>query len=150
MSVALLDRENHPQPFPDAAWNGWTPGADTRSAFVSVSALRSDDHGGLWVIDTGSPDFGGNPLPGGAKAVRIDLTTTHVDRIYPLGPQIALPGSYVDDIRFHGDHAYLTDAGRPGLIILDLSRLVKRVVCLITRPQRRLSQVARLSSMAEF
>jgi hypothetical protein len=120
MSVALLDRDNHPRPYPDAAWNGWTPGTDTRSAFVSVNALRRDDHGGLWVIDTGAPDFGGNPLPGGAKAVRIDLTTTRVDRVYPLGPQIALPGSYVDDIRFHGDHAYLTDAGRPGLIVLDL------------------------------
>jgi hypothetical protein len=32
-----------------------------------------------------------------------------------------LSGSYIDDIGFHGDHAYLTDAGRPGLIVLDLA-----------------------------
>jgi len=43
-----------------------------------------------------------------------------VERIYPLGPDVVRPGSYVDDIRFHGNHAYLTDAGRPGLIVLDL------------------------------
>jgi sugar lactone lactonase YvrE len=120
LSVALLDRNNHPRPYPNAAWNGWTRGADTRNSFVSVNALHNDDHGGLWVIDTGALDFGGDPLPGGAKAVRIDLTTNRVDKIYPLGPQIALPGSYVDDIRLHDGHAYLTDAGRPGLIVLDL------------------------------
>ena len=28
--------------------------------------------------------------------------------------------SFVDDIRFNGDHAYLTDAGQPGLIVVDL------------------------------
>jgi sugar lactone lactonase YvrE len=140
-SVALLDRNNHPQPYPDAAWNGWAPGADTRNAFVSVNALRGDDHGGLWVVDTGAPDFGGNPLPGGAKAVRIDLTTNHVDKIYPLGPQIALPGSYVDDIRFHDDYAYLTDAGRPGLIVLDLKtgearRVLDRSTAVTAQPGR--------------
>ena len=28
--------------------------------------------------------------------------------------------SYVDDIRFNGRHAYITDAGEPALIVLDL------------------------------
>jgi hypothetical protein len=31
-----------------------------------------------------------------------------------------LPGSYVDDVRFHGDFAYSTDAGRPGIIVVNL------------------------------
>src|SRR4030095_6486953 len=31
-----------------------------------------------------------------------------------------MAGSYIDDIRFHDDHAYLTDAGRAGIIVLDL------------------------------
>jgi hypothetical protein len=120
-AVAVFDRKGHPQPYPNNAWNSWTPGADAGRAFVSVNALHRDDHGGLWVIDTGAPSFGGDAVPGGAKAIRIKLATNRVDRIYPLGPQVVLSGSYIDDIRFHGDHAYLTDAGRPGLIVLDLT-----------------------------
>jgi len=128
-AVALVDANGRPQPYPDTAWNGWTPGADNAKTFVDVNALHRDASGGLWAIDTGSPVFGGDPLPGGAKAVRIDLATDRVDRVYPLGPDIALHGSYVDDIRFHGGHAYLTDAGRAGLIVLDLkSGLARRVL----------------------
>jgi hypothetical protein len=44
-----------------------------------------------------------------------------VTRVYPLAADVAKPHSYVDDIRFHGSHAYLTDAGEPGLIVLDLT-----------------------------
>ena len=106
--------------FPDAAWNGWRPGADAAGAFVNVNAIHLDNHGALWVVDTGAPTFGGDPLPGGAKLVKIDLASDTVVRVYPFGPAIAPAGSYVDDVRFRGDHAYLTDAGRPGLIVLDL------------------------------
>jgi hypothetical protein len=119
-AVALIDDNDNLVPYPDASWNAWQPGADVTTAFVNVNAIHRDDGKGLWVIDTGSPIFGGDPLPGAAKAVRIDLTTNRVDEIYPFGPRAALPGSYIDDIRFHGDHAYLTDAGRAGLIVLDL------------------------------
>lgn len=41
-------------------------------------------------------------------------------RIYSFASDVALPGSYIDDVRLNGRHAYLTDAGRPGLIVLDL------------------------------
>jgi hypothetical protein len=119
-AVALIDGKDALIPYPDASWNAWQPGADVTNAFVNVNAIRRDDRGGLWIIDTGSPSFGGDPLPGAAKAVRIDLASSRVERIYPFGPQAALPGSYIDDIRFHGDHAYLTDAGRAGLIVLNL------------------------------
>lgn len=119
-AVALIGAKGALRPYPDAAWNAWRPGADPARAFVNVNAIHRDEHGGLWVIDTGAPTFGGDPLPGGAKAVRIDLAGNRVDRVYPFGPDVARPGSYVDDIRFHGDHAYLTDAGNPGLIVLDL------------------------------
>jgi sugar lactone lactonase YvrE len=107
-------------PYPDAAWNAWRPGGDAAAAFVNVNAVHLGPDGDLWVVDTGSPDFGGDPLPGGAKLVRIDLRTNRVVRIYLFGSRIALPGSYVDDVRLNGRHAYLTDAGRPGLIVLDL------------------------------
>ncbi|GGF86014.1 gluconolaconase [Azorhizobium oxalatiphilum] len=128
-SLARIDAEGKPQPYPDAAWNAWQPGSDNGAAFVNVNAIHLDGIGGLWVVDTGSPKFGGDPLPGGAKLIRIDLTTDKVDRIVPLGPDVALAGSYVDDIRFNRAHAYLTDAGRPGLIVLDVaSGAVRRVL----------------------
>jgi sugar lactone lactonase YvrE len=52
--------------------------------------------------------------------VCIDLHRNAVTRVYPLAPEAALRNSYVDDIRFHGHLAYLTDAGVPGIIVLDL------------------------------
>lgn len=116
-------------PYPDVAWNGWRPGADPAHAFVNVNAIHLDPDGALWVVDTGAPDFGGDPLAHAAKLVKIDLATDKVVRIYPLAPDVARPGSYVDDVRFHGRHAYLTDAGQPGLIVLDLdSGAARRVL----------------------
>lgn len=126
--LALVDAAGQPRPYPDAAWNAWKPGGDNAHAFININAIHRDGHGGLWVVDTGSPEFGGDPLPGGAKLVRIALATGKVDRIVPLGPDVALKGSYVDDIRFNAGHAYLTDAGRPGLIVLDLETGMARRV----------------------
>lgn len=119
-SPALIDKHGTAQPYPSTRWNSWKPGDANETAFANVNAIHLDGKGGLWAVDTGSPEFGGDPLPGGAKLVRIDLSTDAVDRVVPLGAKAALPGSYIDDIRFNGDHAYLTDAGRPGLIVLDL------------------------------
>ncbi|MBY3165670.1 hypothetical protein HFO65_34465 [Rhizobium laguerreae] len=119
-AVAILENGKYLRPFPSAGWNDWKPGGDPAQTFVNVNALHRDQQGNLWVIDTGAPTFGGDPLPNGAKAVRINLSSNDVDRVYHFGPLAALAGSYVDDIRIHGDVAYLTDAGRPGIIILDL------------------------------
>ncbi|WP_136923855.1 L-dopachrome tautomerase-related protein [Polyangium aurulentum] len=119
-AVGVLDSSGHVAPFPDAAWNGWAPGADPSRSFVSVNAIHLDEAGGLWVVDTGAPDFGGDPVPGGAKLVRIALASGSVDRVLPLG-DVVKKGSYIDDIRFGKKSAYLTDAGAPGLVVLDLA-----------------------------
>jgi len=118
--LALLDAEGQPRAYPDEAWNAWRPGQDAAQAFVNINALHRGPEDSLWVIDTGSPDFGGAPLPGGAKVVRIDLKRGGVSRVYALGSEIATPQSYVDDLRIHDGKGYLTDAGRAGLIVLDL------------------------------
>jgi sugar lactone lactonase YvrE len=108
-----------PKPYPDAAWNDWKSGQDPRNAFVGVNAIRIGPDGGLWVVDVGSTGIGKLPEIGGPKLVRIDLATNKVSRIYPLGTA-TWPSSYIDDVRFKGRTAYLTDAGAPGLIVLDL------------------------------
>ncbi len=107
--------------YPDEAWNSWRPGDDPSRKFVNINALHQGPDGALWVVDTGSPSFGGNPLPNAAKLVAIDLSSNKVVRLIPLPPEVARAGSYVDDIRFNGAHAYLTDAGNPGIIVLDLA-----------------------------
>ncbi|MCP1237774.1 major royal jelly family protein [Gluconobacter kondonii] len=119
-AVGLLTKNGKIEPFPDADWNGWKPGQDATHRFVSVNALHAAPDGMLWVVDTGTPSFGGALVAGGAKLVRIDPATGHVLRIYPLNPEIAQAGSYIDDIRFNGMHAYLTDAGKAALIVLDI------------------------------
>jgi len=118
-SVALA-RGNSLYPYPDAQWNSWSPGGNAAGSFVNVNSIHLGPDGALWVVDTGSPDFGGDPLPGGAKLVKIDLASNKVIKVYSLPSDIAQHGSYVDDVRFNGRHAYLTDAGKPGLIVLDL------------------------------
>ncbi len=113
-------KEGKATAFPNAAWNSWKPGQDAAGKFVNVNALHPDGRGGLWAVDSGSPSFGGDPLPGGAKMVHIALATGKILQVVHFPPEVAKPGSYVDDVRFHGDHAYLTDAGNPGLIVHDM------------------------------
>lgn len=45
---------------------------------MNVNAIHLDGGGTLWVVDTGSSEFGGNPIPGSAKLVKIDLATNAV------------------------------------------------------------------------
>ena len=107
-------------PYPDLAWNSWVPGTSPEQAFVRINSLRIGPDGALWLVDAGAPGIGKPAVPGAARAIRIDLASNTVSRIYILGG-VTRPDSYVDDIRFHGGTAYLTDAGHPGLIVLDLA-----------------------------
>jgi len=109
---------SRPKPYPDAHWNSWHDGDDGHGIFVGVNALRIGPDRALWVVDRGA-GFGTSLARGGPKVVRIDLATNRVTRIYDLS-SVAQGASFVDDIRFNGRHAYLTDAGRPALIVLDL------------------------------
>jgi len=120
-SVALLEPGNRLRAFPDRAWNDWRPGLDARRKFVNVNALHVDGESKLWVVDTGTPQFGGPPVKGGAKLIRFDARTGALLRVYPLGSGLAPAGSYIDDIRFNGAHAYLTDAGTGALLVLDVA-----------------------------
>lgn len=118
-SVAEL-KDGKPVPYPDAGWNAWEPGAPVEKAFVDVNSMHADAHGLLWVVDTGTPRLGVDPLPDAAKLVVIDPGKNEVVRIVPLAAAIA-KGSYPNDIRFGGSHAYLTDTGAPGLIVVELA-----------------------------
>jgi sugar lactone lactonase YvrE len=105
-------------PYPNAAWNN-RAGQHGRTAFVGANSLRVGPDGALWVVDRGAPGIGAPLVQGGPKLVRVDLASDRVTRVYDLA-SVAQGASFVDDVRFNGDVAYLTDAGRPALIVLDL------------------------------
>ncbi|MEJ3404743.1 L-dopachrome tautomerase-related protein [Rathayibacter sp. YIM 133350] len=119
-------KEGHPRPFPSAEWN--TPsGDDDENALVSVQSIVVDPADRLWILDTGSPMF--QPTkPGGPKLVRVDLSTDEVAQTIVFEPDVALPTTYLNDVRFdlrsgEAGFAYITDssdAGPNGIIVVDL------------------------------
>lgn len=116
-------------PFPDERWNAWKQGDDPGRAIVRLNAMRIGPDGKLWVVDVGAPAFDTPVVPGGTKILRFDPDTGALLRAYPVAPPAIDARSYIDDIRFNGRHAYITDAGVPGLILLDLdSGATRRVL----------------------
>jgi sugar lactone lactonase YvrE len=125
-TVAEL-KDGTPVAFPDQAWN--TPsGDDDAKAFVSVQSIVVDPADRLWVLDTGAPMFQ-ETRTGGPKLVGVDLRTDSVVQVIAIPPDVALPTTYLNDVRFdlrRGDAgiAYITDSsdqGPNGLIVVDLA-----------------------------
>ncbi len=98
------------------------------TGYVHVNALRIGPDGKLWIVDAGAPGMG-------------QAAVKRWGALVPLRPADAPaaadlrscggvhPYSYIDDVRFNGRHAYITDAGAPGLIVLDLQTgAVRRVL----------------------
>jgi sugar lactone lactonase YvrE len=126
VSVAEVLPDGGIRPYPDDEWNSWrnakrdelTPG----DHWVCVQSVVADGRGNLWVLDPAAP---GNAfiVPGGPKLVRIDLATDRVAEAIALDETVAPQGSYPNDARFSPDgrHAYLTDSGTTGaLVVVDL------------------------------
>lgn len=123
-SLATLDAHGSLIPYPGGAWNEPTAAdakTDPGEAFIGLNAIHLAPDRSLWVVDTGIPGFGRAPLPGAAKLVRFDLATNMATRRYILPADVLRPKSMIGDVRFNGGHAYITDAGAPGLIVLDLA-----------------------------
>lgn len=110
-------------PYPNVELNSYAAGKNPATHFVSINAQRIGPDGKLYLVDTGKPTFQ-QPviLPSGPKLIQIDIQTNCISRIYPMG-NATRSNSLLDDVRFHlsSGKAYLTDAGSPGLIILDLA-----------------------------
>ncbi len=114
-------------PYPDQRWN--SPAADDdEGAFVSVQSVVVDPADRLWVLDTGSPLF--QPTrPGGPKLVRVDLDSDAVAQVITFPTDVALPTTYLNDVRFDlrrgaAGMAFITDSsdsGPNGIIVVDLA-----------------------------
>ncbi|WP_010216776.1 L-dopachrome tautomerase-related protein [Sphingomonas sp. PAMC 26621] len=123
VSVAEVMKDGTTRPYPDAEWNSWRNARASELSvadhFVCVQSIVPDGHGHLWVLDPGAP---GNEkiLEGAPKLVRIDLATNRVSKVIPVPGDVALQGTYLNDIRFSSDGktGYITDSGTRGAIIV--------------------------------
>jgi sugar lactone lactonase YvrE len=127
VSVAEVMKDGSLRPYPDAQWNAWRnvrrDELDPSTHWVCVQSVVADGRGSVWVVDPAAPAVDGI-VPGGPKLVRIDLATDRVAQVIQFGQDVAIPGSYLNDVRFSkdGKYAYLTDAGQRGaLVVVDLS-----------------------------
>ena len=125
-TVAEL-RDGQPVPYPDLATN--TPGEDDpASGLVSVQSVVVDPADRLWILDTASPMFAPTK-PGGPKLVCVDLATDRMVKRILFPADVALPTTYLNDVRFdlrRGAEgiAYITDSadkGPNGIIVVDLA-----------------------------
>lgn len=115
-------------PYLSLAYNQ-APEEDLASGLVSVQSVVVDPAGRLWLLDTGSIEMA-DTEPGGPKLVCIDLDSNEVARTITLSRDVALPQTYLNDIRFDlsrgpGGMAFITDSGTNpehpmGLIVVDL------------------------------
>ena len=123
VSVAEVGRDGSLKPYPDEAWNAWRNAQATtlspRDHFVCVQSVVADNGGNLWVLDPASPGID-KVITGGPKLVRIELATNKVAQVIRFGEEVALQGSYLNDVRFHPDGAtaFITDSGARGAIVV--------------------------------
>jgi sugar lactone lactonase YvrE len=114
-------------PYPDTTFNQ-TNAQDLSAALVSVQSVVVDPVDRLWILDTGSPMFQPTKY-GGPKLICVDLNTNHVVKKILFPQDVALPTTYLNDIRFdlrrHSEGiAFITDSaqkGPNGIIVVDLA-----------------------------
>src|SRR5262249_21641088 len=128
VSVAEIAKDGSLRPYPDEEWNAWRNTAASslspRDHFVCVQSVVADRHGNLWVLDPAAPGMD-KVLSGGPKLVRIELANNKVAQVIRFGEDVALQGSYLNDVRFHpdGSTAFITDSGARGaIVVVDLRK----------------------------
>jgi len=116
-------------PYPSAEMNQYRDGDDQSEKLVSVQSVVIDPRGDrLWILDTGSIAFGPVKL-GGPKLIGVDLKTNRIVKKIIFPADVALPTSYVNDVRFDlrrgaEGMAFITDStssGPNGIIVVDLA-----------------------------
>ncbi|HEX8235074.1 MAG TPA: L-dopachrome tautomerase-related protein [Abditibacteriaceae bacterium] len=119
-------RNGRAVPYPNRAI--FDPKRDRLQRLVSVQSVVVDPLDRLWILDTGSVKFGPT-LPGGPKLVGVDLRTNRVFRTILFPRNVALPTTYLNDVRFdlrRGTQgmAFITDSSGNGpnaIIVVDLA-----------------------------
>ena len=108
--------------YPNAKMAVYDPQA-SRDTLVSVQSVVVDSADRLWILDTGSIQFG-PPVSGGPKLVGVNLQTNKVFQTVALGSEVVRDTTYLNDVRVDvaANRAYITDSGRGqnAIIVVDL------------------------------
>ncbi|MEZ6192554.1 MAG: L-dopachrome tautomerase-related protein [Phycisphaerales bacterium] len=146
VSVAELDADGVLQPFPSRSWNRWDGSSATSAlrSFVSAQALYVDKDDYLWALDSGSPRQESGVVIAGPKLFKIDLSDNSIAQVFYFDQKRDLTSSsFLSDFRVDSEKnvAYITDAGRGGIIVYNLKTRDARTVLLgheSTQPQEGL------------
>lgn len=114
-------------PYPNAEIN--RPNTSRQSeSLISVQSVVVDPRDRLWILDTGSINFGPTS-PGGPKLIGVDLKQNRIFKTILFSQDVALPTTYLNDVRFDlwrgkAGMAFITDSsdkGPNGIIVVDLA-----------------------------
>lgn len=112
--------------YPNAQIN--RPNTSNQSeSFISVQSVVVDPQDRLWILDTGSIEFGPTSY-GGPKLIGVDLKRNRIFKKILFPQEVALTTTYLNDIRFDlrrgkAGMAFITDSssnGANGIIVVDL------------------------------
>ena len=113
-------------PFPNPEINHYSEGDNPAEKLISVQSVVVDPSGKrLWILDTGSIAFG-PVVPNGAKLIAVDLVTNRIVKKIVFPADVALPKTYLNDVRFdlrrgREGMAFITDSGANAIIVVDLA-----------------------------
>src|ERR687889_1937827 len=120
-------RDGEEVAYPDGPFNVFD---ERRPAdcLVSVQSVVVDPAGRLWLLDTGSTEFGPT-IADGPKLVCVDLGSDAVIQTIRFASDVVLDTTYLNDIRFdlrrgEAGAAFITDSsltGPSGIIVVDLA-----------------------------
>ena len=117
--LAEVTTGNVVKSYPDSAWNTVDTTQPLSHRFVAINAVRFGPDGMLWVVDAGAKSIGKPATTGGARLFVINTATNTIQKTYTFPSNVLNTMSYIDDIRFNGPYVYITDAGYPGLVVLN-------------------------------
>jgi sugar lactone lactonase YvrE len=111
-------------PYPSAEINKADPNRAAQTLLAVQSVVVDPAGKRLWIVDTGN-GFG-DLREGGPKLVAVDLAANKVVKTITIPLSIAVPGTYLNDVRFdlkRGPQgtAFMTDSGTTGIIVVDIA-----------------------------
>jgi len=122
LSVAEVISPDSTVPYPDEQWNDWEPSFNPEEHFICVQSVYVDRENYLWILDPANPLLQG-VVSGGAKLLKIDLSTDQVIQKIIFDEQTAPPASYLNDIRVDTkqQYGYITDSGEGAIVVVNLA-----------------------------
>ncbi len=113
-------------PYPNAQINRPNKSKPSNS-LISVQSVVVDPQDRLWILDTGSIQMGPTSY-GGPKLIGIDLKQNRIFQTILFPQDVALPTSYLNDVRFDlrrgkAGMAFITDSSGNGpnaIVVVDL------------------------------